>query len=47
MDRDLSLLRAHGISDAVMLDVENNFTNAEVLIHVDPEGVAERREVFS
>ena len=47
MDRDLSLLRAHGISDAVMLDIEQNFTNAEVLIHIDPEGVAERREVFS
>ncbi len=47
MDRELSLLRAHGISDAVMLDIEKHFINAEVLIHVDPEGVAERREVFS
>ena len=46
MDRNLSLLRAHGISDAVMWDIERNFPNSEVIIHGDPEGVMERREIF-
>ncbi len=46
MDRNLSLLRAHGISDAVMWDIERHFPNSEVIIHGDPEGVMERREIF-
>lgn len=44
MDRDISLMEAHEIGDAVMYDVEDAFPNAEVLIHQDPEGVDERRD---
>lgn len=47
MDRNLTLLRAHAISDSVMWDIEKNFPNSEVIIHGDPEGVPERREVFT
>lgn len=46
MDRNLSLLKAHAISDEVMGEVERAFPNAEVLIHEDPDGVDERRAVF-
>ncbi len=42
--RDLSLLKAHEISDAVMYEVEEAFPNTEVLIHQDPEGIEERRD---
>lgn len=45
MDRNLSLLEAHEISDRVMYNVEAAFPNSEVLIHQDPEGVEERRDV--
>ncbi|MDA0239102.1 MAG: cation diffusion facilitator family transporter [Proteobacteria bacterium] len=44
MDKDISLMEAHEIGDAVMYDVEEAFPNAEVLIHQDPEGVDERRD---
>lgn len=44
MDREISLMEAHEIGDAVMYDVEDAFPNAEVLIHQDPEGVDERRD---
>ena len=46
MDRDLTLIEAHEISDAVMYKVEAAFPNTEVLIHQDPEGVEERRDVL-
>ncbi len=45
MDRTLSLLEAHEISDRVMYNVEAAFPHSEVLIHQDPEGVEERRDV--
>ena len=44
MDRNLTLVEAHEISDEVMYNVEAAFPNTEVLIHQDPEGVAERRD---
>ena len=44
MDADLTLVAAHEISDQVMYSVEQEFPNAEVLIHQDPEGVEERRD---
>ena len=44
MNRDLTLLEAHEVSDEVMYEVEKAFPSAEVLIHQDPEGVEERRD---
>ena len=44
MDRELTLMAAHEISDQVMYSVERAFPNAQVLIHQDPEGVEERRD---
>lgn len=44
MDRHLTLIDAHRISDEVMYKVEEEFPNTEVLIHQDPEGVEERRD---
>lgn len=46
LDGHLSLIEAHEIADAVMLDVEQAFPNAEVLIHEDPHGVPEQRAEF-
>ena len=45
MDGDLNLREAHEISDQVMLDVQNAFPNAEVLIHADPEELEEEHAV--
>jgi ferrous-iron efflux pump FieF len=47
MDRSLTLVEAHEISDEVMYNVEAAFPNAEVLIHQDPEGVEERRDALA
>ena len=44
MDKMLTLNEAHEISDDVMYKVEREFPNAEVLIHLDPEGIEERRD---
>jgi len=44
MDRNLSLIEAHEISDQVMYNIEAAFPNSEVLVHQDPEGVEERRD---
>jgi ferrous-iron efflux pump FieF len=44
MDRNLSLLAAHEIADEVMCQIETAFPRAEVLVHMDPEGVEERRD---
>jgi ferrous-iron efflux pump FieF len=46
MDGNLTLIDAHTIADSVMREVEREFPNAEVLIHEDPYGVAERRPAF-
>jgi ferrous-iron efflux pump FieF len=47
MDRALSLVEAHEISDEVMYNVEAAFPNSEVLIHQDPEGIEERRDALA
>lgn len=47
LDADISLRRAHEISDAVEADVLKAFPNAEVLIHQDPEGVEEPHHSFA
>lgn len=39
LDPDLSLTRAHEVSDAVEADIHAAFPNAEVIIHQDPAGV--------
>jgi ferrous-iron efflux pump FieF len=44
---DISLTRAHEISDAVEAKLRAAFPNAGVIIHQDPEGVMERRAVFA
>lgn len=46
MDPDMSLRRAHEISDAVEGDIRSAFPNAEVIIHQDPAGVEEQRRTF-
>jgi len=43
MDGDLSLREAHEIAEAIMKKIQNDFPNAEVLIHQDPAGVDEQR----
>ena len=35
----LTLIEAHDISDDVMYSVESEFPNAEVLGHIDSEGI--------
>lgn len=46
MNPDMSLRRAHEVSDAVEAEVMAAFPNAEVIIHQDPEGVEEYRRTF-
>ena len=46
MDGNLTLIDAHLIADSVMKQIEREFPDAEVLIHEDPYGVAERRPAF-
>jgi ferrous-iron efflux pump FieF len=41
LDRNLTLLDAHRISDEVEAAVQADFPNADIIIHQDPEGVAE------
>lgn len=46
LDGNMTLLDAHTIADQVMGELERAFPHAEVLIHEDPHGVAERRANF-
>lgn len=46
LDGNMTLIDAHTIADQVMRQVEQEFPDAEVLIHEDPFGVPERRAVF-
>jgi ferrous-iron efflux pump FieF len=46
MDPDMSLRRAHVVSDAVERDIMAAFPKAEVIIHQDPLGVEEPRQSF-
>ena len=47
LDAGLSFREAHDITDEVELQIENAFTDADVIIHADPEGEArlERRVI--
>ena len=47
MDRSLTLMRAHEISDAVEARIREVFPHAEVLIHADPEGIEEPMPTFA
>ena len=47
MDRSLTLMRAHEISDAVEDRIREAFPHAEVLIHADPEGIEEPMPSFA
>jgi len=39
LDGEMSLFTAHVIADAVEADIQNQFPNAEVIIHQDPAGL--------
>ena len=47
MDRTLTLLRAHEISDDVEARIREAFPHAEVIIHADPEGIEEPMPSFA
>ncbi|MBV8888583.1 MAG: cation diffusion facilitator family transporter [Alphaproteobacteria bacterium] len=46
MDGSMSLAHAHQVSDAVEARVRAAYPNAEVIIHQDPAGIVEPRQVF-
>jgi ferrous-iron efflux pump FieF len=46
MDGEMSLVRAHEISDEVEERLRAAYPNAEIIIHQDPEGVEEPRSSF-
>ncbi|MDI1283607.1 MAG: cation diffusion facilitator family transporter [Reyranella sp.] len=46
LDPALSLTRAHEIGDQVEADIQAVFPDAEIILHVDPHGVEERRLGF-
>ena len=47
LDGDMTLHRAHAIADEVEQRVAGEFPGAEVLIHQDPAGLAEKRPSFA
>ena len=47
MDRSLTLMRAHEISDDVEARIRAAFPHAEVLIHADPDGIEEPMPGFA
>ena len=44
MDKILILIEPHEIFADVMYNVESEFPNAEILIHLDPKAIEERRD---
>ena len=46
LDPKLSLIQAHEICDEVEAAVQAGFPSAEVIIHADPVGVDEKRDLF-
>ncbi len=46
LPKDISLLRAHEISDEVEAEVRAAFPGGGVIIHQDPEGIMEHRATF-
>ena len=47
MDRSLTLMQAHAISDAVEARIRRAFPRAEVFIHADPDGIEETMPGFA
>lgn len=47
LDTDISLLRAHEIADVVEAKIKEAFPEAEIIIHQDPEGIAEDHADFA
>ena len=47
MDGDMSLTRAHRISDEVESQIRDAFPNSEVIIHEDPDDITEDSKRFS
>jgi len=47
MDGDMSLYKAHVISDSVEAQLREAFPGAEVIIHQDPHGIEENRASFA
>jgi ferrous-iron efflux pump FieF len=47
LDPSLSLTRAHEIGDQVEAEIQKAFPDAEIILHVDPFGVEERRARFA
>lgn len=43
---EISLKAAHDISDAIEEQLEERFPGAEIIIHADPFGIDERRDIF-
>ncbi|OIQ94478.1 ferrous-iron efflux pump FieF [mine drainage metagenome] len=46
LDGEMSLRRAHDISDAVEAEIRAAFPRADIIIHQDPDGLAEPRKDF-
>jgi ferrous-iron efflux pump FieF len=46
LDPEMKLKESHRIADAVEADIRKAFPNAEIIVHQDPEGVAEARATF-
>jgi ferrous-iron efflux pump FieF len=47
LDPGLSLTRAHEIGDEVEAEIQKAFPDAEIILHVDPFGLEERRTSFA
>jgi len=47
MRAELTLLKAHEVSDAVELELRRTFPDAEILIHQDPTGIFEKHAFHS
>lgn len=47
LDRELALMQAHEIGDQVEAGIRASFPDAEVILHVDPFGIAEQRPTFA
>lgn len=47
MNAELTLLKAHEVSDEVELDLRRTFPDAEILIHQDPTGIVEKHAFHS
>lgn len=47
MSAELTLLKAHEVSDEVELELRRAFPDAEILIHQDPSGIVEKHAFYS